>query len=84
MVDLKFATENDLPRMTALERGAFWEMQIRTGSRAIAKAELERRYQAALRCRERLISIPFYAKRDREWGMTFWLDYQSGAALADQ
>ena len=84
MNDLKSWTDNDLPKMTPQERGVYFRRQTRTGLRAITPEEQERRYQAALRCRERLISIPFYAKRDREWGMTFWLNYQGSAALADQ
>ena len=57
---------------------------ISRGAQLLPQKELDRRYQAALRCRERLISIPFYAERDKRWGMEFWLNYQGSAALADQ
>lgn len=54
------------------------------GSQLLSQSELDRRYRAALRCRERLISIPFYAQADKEQGMTFWLNFQGSAALADE
>lgn len=40
-------------------------------------AELERRERADRRWRERLISHPWYAERDRLDGMEFWRRFQA-------
>lgn len=45
--------------------------------------ELERREQAALNLRSRLIQIPWYADADRRHGMAFWRKLQASAVLSD-
>ncbi len=50
-------------------------------SHKLSPSLLEKRRQAALRLRERCLSIPFYAEKDRRLGMDYWLALQGSAVL---
>jgi len=53
-----------------------WEF-LRHGIGPIPEEELENCELAAQQLRERLISIPYYAEKDRQGGMRFWRALQA-------
>lgn len=72
-----------------LGKGDLWEQH--TPGKALEECrrallspnEEQRREQAALRLRERLIHIPWYAEADRRGGMDFWRGFQSSQVMLD-
>jgi hypothetical protein len=49
----------------------------------LPQEELDRQERAVVRLRERLLSIPYYAERDRKDGLNFFRNFHSGQVLSD-
>ena len=61
-------SNNEDSRMQAAKR-----LRAMISGYSLTLQEKERREQAAIRLRERCLSIPYYAERDRKEGMEFFL-----------
>jgi hypothetical protein len=71
-------SETEDSRMRAADR-----LREMISSYSLTLQEKERREQAAIRLRERCLSIPYYAERDRKEGMEFFRNLHASAILSD-
>lgn len=67
----------------ASQGGYVEKVPNRPGEHRLTEAEKKRRLLAAQRLRERLLHIAWYAKRDREDGIKYWLGLHASQVLSD-
>lgn len=67
----------------AIQGGYVGKVPNRPGQYRLTEAEKKRRLLAAQRSRERLLHIPWYAKRDRESGIRYWLNLHASQVLGN-
>lgn len=67
----------------AIQDGYVEKVPNQPGQYRLTEAEKKRRLLAAQRLRERLLHIPWYAKRDQEDGMRYWLSLHASQVLSN-